>query len=261
MENRRHFLRRLACLCIAMATLGCGWAQSKRDTVRVTSSSPLDAAAIVFVANGAGDSRALSESLSRVVAQSKAPLQIETVAWSRGRARILADQLDYDNHVFNGRQLAALVAAQRRDCPGRRICLIGHSAGCAVVLAAAEQLPPDSIDRIVLLAASVCANYDLRPALRASKGIDAYHSEQDRWVLGFGVRVFGTTEPGCKVAAGKSGFTPVISTPADAALYGRLRQHPWNETVQWSGHDGSHSGQHEADFLKAYVLPILLSAD
>src|SRR5262249_17972209 len=140
--------------------------------------------------------------------------------------------------------------------------LIGHSAGCAVVLAAAEQLPPDTIDRIVLLAASVCANYDLRPALRASTGgIDAFHSDQDRWVLGLGVRVFGTTEAGCNVAAGKDGFPPVITPPADATLYGRLRQHPWNPVTQWSGHDGSHHGHHEVDFLKAYVLPLLLATD
>ena len=137
---------------------------------------------------------------------------------------------------------------------------MGHSAGCAVVLAAAELLPPQSVDRIILLAPSVCAAYDLRPALRTARdGIDVFHSNEDRLVLGLGVRIVGTTERSSRMAAGQGGFIPVVACPADAALYGKLRQHPWDPVVEWTGHNGGHFGNNEPGFLRAYVLPLLLS--
>jgi pimeloyl-ACP methyl ester carboxylesterase len=214
-------------------------------------------AAIVFVANGAGDFRTLTRNLTQVVAETGAPLQIETVLWSRGYRRYMTDQVDHANHLAQGARLAAQISAYRCAYPNRRIYLIGHSAGCAVVLYAAELQPPDSINRIILLAPSVCAAYDLRPALRATRdGIDVYNSTEDRWVLGLGVRLVGTTEGECRTAAGQAGFTPIVASPADAALYSRLRQHSWHPVVEWSGHDGGHFGSNDAGFLRAYVLPL-----
>jgi hypothetical protein len=115
------------------------------------------------------------------------------------------------------------------------------------------------VDRIVLLAPSVCASYDLRPALRGARcGIDVFHSGRDRLILGLGMRVVGTADRGCRTAAGQYGFTPVVASPADAALYARLHQHPWDPVVQWSGNDGGHYGSNQAGFLRAYVLPLLV---
>jgi hypothetical protein len=98
--------------------------------------------------------------------------------------------------------------------------------------------------------------YDLRPALRAARcGIDVFHSSQDRLILGLGMRIVGTAEHACRTAAGQYGFTPVLAGPGDAALYGKLRQHPWDPVVQWSGNDGGHYGSNRTGFLRAYVLP------
>src|SRR5437879_2846427 len=58
--------------------------------------------AVVFVANGAGDARVLSQNLSKAAEDAGARLQIETVAWSTGRWRFLADELDRDNHLEQG---------------------------------------------------------------------------------------------------------------------------------------------------------------
>ena len=119
-------------------------------------------------------------------------------------------------------------------------------------------LPPDGVDRIVLLAPSVCMAYDLRPALRTARcGIDVFHSSQDRLILGLGMLIVGTAEHGCRTAAGQYGFTPVVAGPADATLYSNLRQHGWDPAVQWSGNDGGHYGSNRAGFLRAYVLPLL----
>ncbi|PWT85882.1 MAG: hypothetical protein C5B58_02345 [Acidobacteria bacterium] len=215
-------------------------------------------AGIVFIANGAGDYRTVTENLTQVVSEASLPLQLQTVCWSRGFRRYVLDEVDHDNHLVHGQELAVQIGDYRRAYPDRRIYLVGHSAGCAVLLAAAEMLPPDTLDRIILLSPSVCKSHDLRPSLRACRsGIDLFCSTSDRWILGLGVGVVGTTERGCRVAAGRDGFTPVINCPGDAALYEKLRQHPWEATaLQWTGHDGGHFGNNQTAFLRAYVLPL-----
>jgi len=93
-------------------------------------------------------------------------LLIETVLWSHGYGRYVTDHLDHANHLVQGARLAAEVIAYRQAYPGRKVHLVGHSAGCAVVLSAAERLPTGAVDDVILLAPSVWVSYDLRPALR-----------------------------------------------------------------------------------------------
>jgi hypothetical protein len=60
----------------------------RHSNTAATSFAPLPCpAGVVFVANGAGDSRTVSNNLTAAAAQAHAPLQIETVAWSRGYRR------------------------------------------------------------------------------------------------------------------------------------------------------------------------------
>ena len=215
---------------------------------------------VVFVANGSGDYRSVSANLRQVVTETATPLQVETVPWSHGRWRFLSDHLDHGNHRTQGRYLATQVVAYRQSHPGCRVYLVGHSTGCAVILAAAEGLPVEGIDRVILLAPSVCVSYDLRPALRSARaGIDVFHSSEDIAILGLGMYVVGTAEGGCRSAAGLRGFNSVIACATDAALYKKLHQHPWSPAVAWSGHDGGHYGSNQPEFLRAYVLPLLTS--
>jgi pimeloyl-ACP methyl ester carboxylesterase len=215
---------------------------------------------VVYVANGSGDFRTLSANLSRVVTETAGPLQVETVPWSHGRGRFLADHLDHGNHLAQGRRLAEQVIAYRRSHPDSPVYLVGHSTGCAVILAAAEWLPMDGVERVILLAPSVCVSYDLRPALRSARaGIDVFHSSMDIAVLGLAVQIVGTAEGGCHSAAGRRGFNPVVACAADAALYEKLHQHPWSPAVAWTGHEGGHYGSTRPGFLRAYVLPLLRS--
>ncbi len=244
-----------ACLLVLLA--GC-WGPAYRPEIQHAVSSPAAPVGVVFVANGSGDFRTVCSNLRQVVAETSTPLQIETLAWSHGYGRYLIDHLDHANHLAHGRLLATRVVAYRQACPENRIYLIGHSAGSAVVLAAVEMLPPNSVDRIILLSPSVGAEYDLRPALRTARfGVDVFHSSQDQVILGLGTLIVGTADHGSRTAAGQYGFTPVIACPADAALYGKLRQHPWDPVIEWSGHDGGHYGSNDAGFLRAYVLPLL----
>jgi pimeloyl-ACP methyl ester carboxylesterase len=242
-----------------LVLVGCAATSQRSESNRAVYTPATAPVGIVFVANGAGDFQTVSESLGQVLAETSTALQLETFRWSHGYRRYVLDQVDHENHLRQGSRLAAEVSAYRQACGGRRVYLVSHSAGCAVALAAAEQLPPDSVDRIILLAPSVCQNYDLRPALRTARlGIDVFYSNDDRWILGLGMRIFGTTERECRTAAGRYGFTPIVTGPTDSALYGKLRQHPWDPAVQWTGHTGGHFGNNQPEFMRAYVLPLLL---
>jgi pimeloyl-ACP methyl ester carboxylesterase len=236
---------------------GCRTAADRRD-IHYSAALPVAPTGVVFVANGSGNVHTVSDNLGQIVAHTGTPLQIQSFEWSHGDRRYIYDHVDHDNHLCQGERLAADVCAYGRACPGRRIYLVGYSSGAAVTLAAAERLPPASVDRIVLLAPAVCVCHDLRPSLRTARcGIDVFYSPRDRFVLGVGMRTLGTADRCCRVAAGQYGFTPVVSCPEDAALYGKLRQHPWDPVVEWTGNTGGHYGSDQAGFLRAYVLPLL----
>jgi pimeloyl-ACP methyl ester carboxylesterase len=214
---------------------------------------------VVYVANSSGDIRTTSAALAQAVEEQRAPLQVETFVWTHGPGRYVSDHVDHANHREQGQVLAGIVAAERQACPGRAVYLVGHSAGAAVVLAAAEALPPDCIERIVLLEPSVSCEYDLRPALRtARRGIDSFSSRRDVVQLGAGVTVAGTADRRWSPAAGRVGFCPACDQPCDGALYTKLREHPWDESVEWAGHHGGHFGVNQPEYTRAYILPLLI---
>jgi pimeloyl-ACP methyl ester carboxylesterase len=213
---------------------------------------------VVFSVDGAGDFQASTRDLAKTIEEQGLPLVVQQVNWSHGYGRILADQVDHAHAQAEGRRLAEQVLAWKQQAPELSVYLVGHSAGCGVTLTAAEQLPPDTVERIILLAPAVSAHYDLRPALRCSRrGVDVFHSKYDWWYLGLGVAVLGTTDRQWDSAAGRVGFQPVVCAPEDAALYGKLRQHPWNRCLAWTGNKGGHYGGHQPGFLRAYVVPLL----
>jgi pimeloyl-ACP methyl ester carboxylesterase len=214
---------------------------------------------VILTADGAGNSAGLTNALRQAVADRCLPAHVEMCDWSYGPGRYVADQVSYCHAREAGLRLAQRVCAYRQACPDSKICLLAHSAGSLVALTAAEQLPPDSLEKIVLLAPAVSSTYDLRPALlSARRGIDVFTSERDVLVLGAGVGVVGTTDRRWSAAAGRVGFELVGSTPEDVALYARLRQYPWDPGVAWTGNTGGHFDTYETRFFEAYVLPVLV---
>ncbi len=212
---------------------------------------------VLIVADGAGDYRAASATVRQTAAADGWPLDVRTFVWSHGYLRNLADHTDYDWVRERGGQLAGLVLAQRRERPDLPVSLMAHSSGCGVVLAAAEQLPPDTLDRVVLLAPAVSSDYDLRPALRAARaGVDVYYSPDDALWLGVFTAVLGTeNDPQATRAAGRYGFEPRGVTPEEAPLFARLSQFEWNPTLEATGHDGGHFGSYQPGHLRRFVLP------
>jgi pimeloyl-ACP methyl ester carboxylesterase len=216
-------------------------------------------AGTVYAVDGPGNFQASSSALRDAIAAERLPLCVETFDWSHGYGRVFADEVDRAHSLEAGKRLACLITARRQAFPDAPIYVVGHSAGSGVVLAAAEALPPDAVDRILLLAPSVSADYDLRPALRTTrKTIDVFYSCRDQVYLGFGTALFGTADRrfGSDVA-GRCGFHPVIQSPADARLYRKLWQHPWHPGLESVGNFGGHYGAYQPGYLKAYVLPLL----
>jgi pimeloyl-ACP methyl ester carboxylesterase len=245
--------------CLFVALLLPSGCASAPVTTRAAAPCPCDRPhALVLVADGAGNFRAASANLRQVAADAGAPLCVEPFVWSHGYYRILADQIGQGHMRDEGKRLAELVLAHRRQDPATPVYLVGHSAGSGVVLSAAESLPPDSVERIVLLAPAVSAYHDLKPALVAARrGVDVFYSKADWWYLGMGVTVVGTADRHWDPAAGRVGFKRMDCCPADAPLYEKLRQYPWQEGLSWTGHKGGHYGAYQPGFLKACVLPLL----
>jgi pimeloyl-ACP methyl ester carboxylesterase len=212
---------------------------------------------VLFVADGAGDFRAASTSIRETAASEGLPLDVRTFVWSHGFLRGIADHTDIEWAKERGRELAGLVMAQKQARPDLPVSLVGHSSGSFVVLLAAEQLPPDTLERIVLLSPAVSSSYDVRPALRSARnGMDVFFSRNDRLFLGAFTAIAGTSDASEQTrAAGRFGFEPTVQ-PGEEALYAKLRQYEWNATLDPTGHDGGHYGAYQPGHLRKFVLPL-----
>jgi pimeloyl-ACP methyl ester carboxylesterase len=244
-----------------LATVGLSGCVTARYEACAPAPPPEPAQGIVFSVDGAGGFHGTSTNLRRVVSTARVPLRVETVDWSHGWGRVVADQTDYAYARSEGQRLAGTILAAHAACPDLPVYLIAHSAGSAVALAAVEALPPATVERVVLLAPALSTDYDLRPALsRVRCGIDVFCSERDWFYLGLGTGLLGTSDRRWSASSGRVGFHPVGVTSADHALYGKLRQHPWHPSLAWTGNEGGHSGASQPAFLRAYVLPLLQPA-
>ena len=167
--------RRLAIGLVVLLVPAC--TMLPRDTT--APAPPVPPTHVIFVADGAGDYRAASTTMRETAAADGWPLDIRTFIWSHGFMRNLADHTDYQWARKRGRELAGVVLAQKQARPDLPVSLVGHTAGSFVVLVAAEQLPPDTLERIVLLSPSVSSGYDVRPALHAARnGMDVFYSKK-----------------------------------------------------------------------------------
>jgi pimeloyl-ACP methyl ester carboxylesterase len=210
---------------------------------------------IVFVADGGAGVHGPSGPLARLAESGCVPLCVEPVDWS-SKGRVFRDLHGHAHRCEQGQRLACKILGYLKEHPGCRIYLVGHSAGAAVVLSAAEGLPCDCVERIILLAPAVCSETDLRPALRCSRqGIDSFYSRKDR--LAMMLTVVGTSDGFFKSVAGWSGFSSAAEAGCDAALYQKLRQHTWEWSHCSLGHLGGHWGFTREAFLRTCVMPLL----
>ena len=228
--------------------------------VRVESHAPpCEARAIVIVVDGAGSTQSASRCFASAVDELRLPLYVRSYDWTHGFGFGLADVVDRSYSRCQGQHLAEEIVQYQKLHPGVPIYVVAYSAGSAVALAATDSLPPDTLERVVLLAPAVSTEYDLRRTLASARqGVDVFISERDRVWLGMGTAIVGTAAGPRTAAAGRVGFRTPAVLPGEEALAARLRQHPWTTTAAAAGHDGGHAGALAPVFLRAKVLPLLI---
>jgi alpha-beta hydrolase superfamily lysophospholipase len=187
------------------------------------------------------------------------PHEVREFRWTHATGRLLRDLQDTRHLLEKAEELAGRVRMLKATDPDQPIFLVGHSGGTGLVLAAAERLPPATVERIILLSAAVAPTYDLRRALGATRGeIVSFHSEVDWFWLGWGTSHFGTVDRYYVSAAGRTGFVvPADLDEADRQLYARLLQVAWKAEMVFQNFGGSHASTVMPGFLTRHVVPWL----
>lgn len=144
----------------------------------------------------------------------------------------------------------------QRQSPHVHVDLVGHSAGCGVILGALAKLKGDQrVGDVVLLAPSVSPTYDLTPAMRHVDGrLHVFYSDRDQLFLNWRTSTFGTYDSVKTKAAGHVGFDVPATVPRD-----RIVQHPYDPAWASLGNDGGHMGTLAAPFAQHVVAPLLVS--
>ena len=125
---------------------------------------------VVFMVGGVGGTDFLGLAAQWALPRADVPHEIRDFVWTHGTGRLLRDLQD-TRHVLNkADELVDEICKIKMADPDRPVYLVGHSGGAGLVLATAEQLPTGTLERLILLSAAVAPSYDLRPALRATRG-------------------------------------------------------------------------------------------
>ncbi len=215
---------------------------------------------IVFIAGGIGGLDPLQTWGPLAFEWSGVPHEVYVFEWTHGVCRPFLDLRDHDHLIAQATKLAELIAQVKARAPDCPVYLVGHSAGAGLCLAAAERLPPGTVERMVLLSAAVSAGYDLRPALRVTtREIVSFHSTLDRVHLDFGTTVFGTVDGAHCSAAGLNGFRPPEGLDEEGrCLYARLVQVGWGPERMLEFQGGWHHSTTMPVFLTLQVAPWLM---
>lgn len=220
---------------------------------------PPEKCGVVYVVGGVGGLENLKLAMQVALRMDGLRYEIINFDWTHGKGKILKDLQDSRHYTQKIDELTNELQRAHRADPDRPIFVIARSGGAGLALAATERLPAATLERIILLSAAVSPQYDLRPALRATRQeVVAFNSDLDVLVLGWGTSQFGTSDRHYCCSAGRVGFTR--PDPADAEsdeLYRRLVQVRWTPGMLWTGHTGGHTGTALPTFLAREVVPWL----
>lgn len=145
--------------------------------------------------------------------------------------------------------ILAMVRDYRRDYPGRPVVLVGHSAGAAMTVFAAEALgATEPLTGAIVTATPLHPEYDLSAAIA---GVDhelvSCHSRLDvqlRAVISIGGNFDGRRGR----TVGQDGF---------GASHAKLRQIAWDRSMIPAGHLGGHAGWASRAWVTRHIAPIL----
>jgi pimeloyl-ACP methyl ester carboxylesterase len=182
--------------------------------------------------------------------------RVEIDSWGAPAILLFLNFQTTSIHQAAEKALAQRIEQIADDHRGLPIDLIGHSAGCGVILGALPQLPPGlQVRTVILLAPSVSPTYDVAPSLpHVSDHVHVFFSPYDRFFLSWRTSTFGTYDNIRTRAAGNSGFAgPSAASPI-------LIQHPYDPAWKSLGNDGSHTGTLAQPFAKSILAPLLMTS-
>ncbi|HEY1629583.1 MAG TPA: hypothetical protein VGF52_06970 [Tepidisphaeraceae bacterium] len=208
--------------------------------------TPHDASDVIFIVPGvSGDVGGMKIGLSQ------GPRSVEAVSWGMPPVLFFMNFSTKSIHDNAEKKLAQMILQWRQTHPSAQIDLVGHSAGCGVILGALPRIGENRVGDVVLLAPSVSPTYDLHPALEKIAGqVDVFYSEHDTTFLKWRDSHFGTYDRIKIAAAGYSGF--VGNYPSE-----KLVQRPYQDRWRDLGNDGGHFGPLAERFVHDVVAPLL----
>lgn len=220
---------------------------------------PLDRE-VIFLLCGVGRTHFAATIVRHVLRERNTPIGTVLFDWQFGiPGEVWTDLMWYRRNRVMGGTLARRVVAFRRQYPESRIHVFAHSGGCGVGVFALESLHGRQlVDTLVLSAPAIKPTYNFAPALRTVQRAYALVSRRDRFVLGAGTRIFGTTDRAFAQSGGRLGFRiPPNLTPEEVNRYSRLKEIHWSPSFQPDGHYGGHTGWCNTKWLSKHFLPIL----
>lgn len=212
---------------------------------------------VVFVVPGVGGDGSGYDALRHGLRDGGVKDNILTVTWGAPLPLFFLNfQTDSIHHSAEAKLRGRIIAWQDEH-PGGTVSLVGHSAGCGVVLGAIASLGNGrAVKMVVLLAPSVSPGYDLRPALEHVSGVlHAFLSDRDTVFLDWRTSTFGSYDNVKTKAAGNLGFTSAEQLPAD--LRAKVEQHAYEPAWEAIGNDGGHSGTLSRPFATQVLAPLL----
>ncbi len=213
---------------------------------------------IFFVPGVAGDGP-WYDGLRRGLTEGGIAEGMKTVSWGAPPPLTMLNFQTQSIHNSAEVKLAEKIARWHADHPDGRIRLIGHSAGGGVVLGGLARLRPGiQVDDVILLNPSVSPQYDLAVALaRVGGRLHLFCSDRDKLFLGWRTSTFGSYDNVKTEAAGKVGFRPATTLPAE--LTDKLVQHRYEKQWQAMGNQGDHFGATGEAFVKGVIAPLMES--
>ncbi len=220
---------------------------------------PLDKEAL-FVVDGVGGFQFGVAAVRKVFREDNIPMGTVFYKWQYGMVgEVWTDLVWLRRNKVMGAKLARKILTFRRSHPDTTIHLLAISGGAGIAVFACEYLQRRGlIDTFILAGAAMSPQYNLAPALRAVNRCYATTSEKDKWILGVGTRLFGTTDRQRVSAGGMVGFKlPENITEEDRQAYERFGEIRWEPSWARDGHLGGHTSWVMSEFVRSHLVPIL----
>jgi pimeloyl-ACP methyl ester carboxylesterase len=154
----------------------------------------------------------------------------------------LVNQMDFLGNRLRAGRLADYIEEYQNAHPGKPVWIIGHSGGGGIAVFAAEALEPGhKVNGLVLLAASISKDYNLRKALAKVDGpIVNFYNPDDSALLAVGTTLTSNVDGRRGPSAGLEGFS---------------NSYPGLHEVPVYSSSNPHGAATEASFVRNNVVP------